>query len=142
MPRRGKTKEVEEKPQVETTDEKKEEKPKKGSGKKKVVKKSALADKVKSFVASVNPEYPEKVQEVMEKLVKDKEGEKTNVVFVRFSENGDDEEVNDEANIEVIKDLLFAYHTVPDKSTSGKQLMLEVLTPEDGDPHTVCFHEV
>lgn len=113
----------------------------------KVIQKSILEEKAKKFIAEVNPEYVDKINDILERQVLDKESnEKDNVVFVAFSPNGpDDEDVDDKFNVEVIKDCLFAYHTLPEKAKSGKQLVIEVMPPAESTPdapHMLIFHEV
>lgn len=106
-----------------------------------IVKKSPLEEKVKKYLDEVSPEIQGKIHEKLERVV-NADGEKNNVLFVRFSDSPEDEEVNDEVNVSVIKDILFHYHTAPEKIKGGKALVLEIVPPADGQPHTICFYEV
>lgn len=113
----------------------------------KTVQKSILEEVAKKFIAEVNPEYVEKIYDILERQVLDNESkEKDNVVFVAFSTNGAaDEDADDAFNISVIKDCLFAYHTLPEKAKSGKQLVVEVMPPAASTPdapHMLIFHQV
>lgn len=134
MPVRGKTTEKTEKaPEVkETTTD---------TTAPKTVQKSPLEEKVKKFLDEVNPTIKDKIQEKLERVVASG-GEKTNVLFLRFSKNASDEEVDDEVNVETIKEILFAFHTMPENHKSGKALMVEIVPKTEDDPHTMCFYEV
>lgn len=134
MPVRGKTTEKTEKaPEVkETTTD---------TTAPKTVQKSLLEEKVKKFLDEVNPTIKDKIQEKLERVVASG-GEKTNVLFLRFSKNASDEEVDDEVNVETIKEILFAFHTMPENHKSGKALMVEIVPKTEDDPHTMCFYEV
>lgn len=107
----------------------------------KTVQKSLLEEKVKKFLDEVNPTIKDKIQEKLERVVASG-GEKTNVLFLRFSKNSSDEEVDDEVNVETIKEILFAFHTMPENHKSGKALMVEIVPKTEDDPHTMCFYEV
>lgn len=114
-------------------------------GEKKVVQKSILEERVKKFIAEVDPEMVGKMNDIFERAILDNETkEKANVVFTAFSTNGaDDEDVDDTFNIKCIKDILFHYHTMPEKAKGGKALVVEVVPPtSEGDPHLICFHEL
>lgn len=129
MPKRGTTAE---KPEAKATEKGNETK---------TVKKSPLEEKVKKFLDEVNPELQGKIQERLERVVS-AGGEKNNVLFLRFSDSSEDEEVNDEANVEAIKEILFFYHTAPEKIKSGKAMVVEIVPKTEDDPHTICFYEV
>lgn len=121
--------------------EKVEAKVKERPSKVRTIKKSPLEDTVKKYLTLVNPEIEGKIQESLERVLS-AEGEKTNVLFVRFSASSEDKEVDDEANIEVMKEILFHYHTAPEKVRGGKALVIEVVPSTEDDPHTMCFYEV
>lgn len=135
MPVRGKTTEKTEKePEVKkvTTDT---------SNAPKTVQKSPLEEKVKKFLDEINPTIKDKIQEKLERVVASG-GEKTNVLFLRFSKSSSDEVVDDEVNVETIKEILFAFHTIPETHKSDKALMVEIVPKTEDDPHTMCFYEV
>lgn len=149
MPVRGEAKEAPKK--VEATEDvkaprrvptaKKETEPVKAG----VVKKSILEERVKKFLTSVDKELLESVNDVFERAITDTTtGEKANVLFIAFSPGGTEDEVVDDAyNVDCIKKILFAYHTVPEKGTSGKLLFVEIMPPAEADaPHILCFQEI
>ena len=149
MPVRGEVKEAPKKEAV--AKEVKETTPRKAPAKqeatpvKEVVKKSILEEKVKKYLGEVSKELPTKVFELFERMLTNKEsGEKSTVVFLAFSTNGEsDDEVDDKFNVEKIKELLFHYHTAPEKIASGKIIVIEVVPPTEADePHLVCFQEI
>jgi 3-oxoacyl-ACP reductase-like protein len=113
-----------------------------GAGKK-IEKRSPLEERVKKFVTETDAKILDKVFEVQERVVSG-EGGKTNMLFLTFSKDGaKDEKADVETGVGIIKELLFAYHTVPDTKRSGKELMMEVLPPaKKGDPYIACFQEV
>lgn len=106
------------------------------------VTKYPLEEKVVKYLAAIRPDLPACINESVNSDVKTPDG-KVTVCFMTFSPNGaDDESVDDDFNVQAIKDILFDYHTVPDKAPTGKQLIVEVLKPEtEGDPTMVCFQE-
>lgn len=149
MPVRGEVKEAPKKEAV--AKEVKETAPRKAPVKqetaptKEVVKKSILEEKVKKYLGEVSKELPTKVFELFERMLTNKEsGEKSTVVFLAFSTNGEaDEDVDDEFNVSKIKDLLFYYHTAPEKIATGKIMVIEIVPPtEAGEPHLACFQEI
>ena len=107
-------------------------------------KKFILVEKTKKFFDSIDKELNKHVHQMMERVVEDSEKNKNNVVFVTFSTLGctEEDEVDDEENIEMIKKVLFAYHTMPDKINTGKAFVVEVLVPdEDDSPHILIVQE-
>lgn len=106
------------------------------------VKKLPLTEKVKKWLGAVRPDLTDNIYEIVERVVEDDEKNKNNVCFVTFSPEGDD--VDDAYNESAIKDVLFAYHTIPDKTPAGKVMLVEVLTPEEGsiEPYILVMQEV
>lgn len=133
MPVRGKTTEKPEAVAKETTD--------KATKTPDAVQKSLLDEKVKKFLDEVNPDIKNRIQEKLERVVKS-DGEKINVLFMRFSKTSADEVVDEETNVETMKEILFAFHTTPDTHKSGKAMMVEIVPKTEDDPHTMCFYEV
>lgn len=108
----------------------------------KQVKKSPLQEKFKKFLKECNPEYPDMINDLSERMVSD-DDTKFPVVFAVFSKNGEsDEDVDNEFNKDIIKNVLFFYHTAEEKHATGKVELIEVLPPEDeNSPHILCYHE-
>ncbi len=107
------------------------------------VRKSPLVEKVKSFLNTVEPKLADKICELEERPVADGDGGKQDVVFISFSPGGEkDDAVDDAYNVSKIKEVLFAYHTAPEKAATGKSMMVEVLPPaEKGVAHYLALHE-
>jgi len=108
--------------------------------------KFVVEERVKKFLAEIDPKFPDFINDTLNQEVTDKVSkEKTSVCFMAFSPNGkEDEAIDDEFNVKCIKDILFHYHTAEEKVKSGKHLMIEVLppTPNTDEPTMICFHEV
>ena len=107
------------------------------------VKKSPLIEKVKKMFDTVDPTIRENIFEEVERQVTGDSQEKTNVAFFQFSPTKEADEFDNDFNVDVIKDILFAHHTMEEKTPTGNPLMVEVLPPaNDGEPHTLCVYEV
>ena len=107
------------------------------------VKKLILTEKVKKYLGDIDKAIPEKIHEIVERVVVDDEKNKNNCCFVVFSDDKDKETVNDEVNVATIKDVLFAYHTAPNEKSTGKAMIIEVLPPdEEGEAHLLVMQEV
>lgn len=107
------------------------------------VEKVVSEERARKFLKEIGVE--DKIHEIVNRVVKNNEGGSANVSFITFSENGAaDETPDNESNIAIIKDVLFAYHTAPENITSGAYSMLEVLPPQPDteDPYLLCFQEV
>jgi hypothetical protein len=106
-------------------------------------KKFILVEKTKKFFDTIDKKLNLHVHQMMERVVEDAEKNKNNVVFVTFSTEGctEEDEVDDEVNIEMIKKVLFAYHTMPDKINTGKAFMIEVLVSDEDAPHILVVQE-
>ena len=113
---------------------KKEELPTSG----KTVKKFLLVEKVKDYLAEVNPDLPAKIFDIAEKEVQ-VEGVKGKVCFVTFSE--DKTVINDEQNKEAMLEILWHYHTQPWKGR-GKSMVVEVLPADTENADIIVFQEL
>ena len=113
----------------------KEEKkaPAKGAKTTKTEKRSPLATKVKKFFAEVDDKLEESIYEIMEQQVKDSEGNKENVMFVRFSDDVESDEINEEFNVAKIKEVLYHYHTTDEKLKTGKAIVLDVIPVDENN---------
>lgn len=114
---------------------------------KKLVTKSPLQEKFKKFLAAVDPEYPSKIVEMMQRKVTGESAEDTaDIVFATFSPNGeaDADNVDLEYNKEVIKNILFYYHTAPESTKAGGKVeCLEIVPPsEDSAAHILGYYEM
>lgn len=112
----------------------------------KTVQKSVLEERVKKFLKEIDPELLNKINELTDRQVVDKQNnnEKVNIVFMVFSTNGeqDGDKPDNAVNEECMKKILFHYHTATDK-TSGKSLLIEILASKSDDqPHVMCFQEM
>ena len=111
-----------------------------------VVKVHPLETRVIKFLEDVEKGLSKRVNEKMLRQVADANGGKVPVLFVSFSPNGEaDDGIDDEFNVATIKEVLFSYHSAKDKApTGGKELVLEVLAPEEGtdDPYALVFQEI
>lgn len=106
------------------------------------VKKLPLTERVKKFLAEVSDEVSNNVFEMVERVVEDSEKNRNNVCFVVFSDGSEEETVDEESNIRLIKDVLFHYHTEKDLKTS-KPLMASILAPEtEEDTHVLLLQEL
>ena len=108
-----------------------------------VVRKSPLQEKFKKMCEEAEVGLSGKINDISERMLKD-EDRKVPMVFATFSPNGAaDESVDDAFNVECIKKMLFAYHTLEEKQSSAtKATILEVMPPEGADePHILCYHE-
>mgnify|MGYP001339669434 FL=1 len=110
----------------------------KGTGKK-TIKATPLSKKVKRFLDNAYPKWEEHVFEQAEKVVNDG-GEKYNVMFMRFSDSKDDKELNDDKNVEIIKDILFSYHTVDEKTASGQLTMCDITKGQQSGASTLSIY--
>lgn len=107
------------------------------------VKKLILTEKVKKYLGDIDKAIPEKIHEIVERVVVDDEKNKNNCCFIVFSDDTEKDAVNDEVNVATIKDVLFAYHTAPNTANTGKAMVMEVLPPdEEGEAHLLVMQEV
>lgn len=106
-------------------------------------KKFVVEEKVKTFLGKHLPHIkPENIFEMAQKKVTDN-GTSNEVCFVVFTDDNKQAEVNEEVNIALIKDCLFAYHTNIEEKVKGKQLMFSVISPEtEDDTHILYVQEV
>lgn len=108
----------------------------------KTTKKLLLTDKVQTFLKGVPTIPAENIHEILEQVVTDENG-KNNVCFIVFSDGQKDKPVDEETNIAMIKEALFAYHIAKDEKIKGKQLMFNVLPPDtDEATHVLYAQEV
>ena len=111
----------------------------------KVIKRNPLETKVRKYLDDFAPELVPKIEDFLVRQVKSDNGDKYDSVFITFTAHSEDEDENEAENIMCIKDLLFINHTeLQDKKVKGKQLLIEVLPPEEGDdetPYIVSFIE-
>lgn len=102
-----------------------------------VVKKNPLEAKVRKYLEDFIPEAVPNIEDLVVRNIKTDDGDKYDAVFITFTANSDDDSENERENILTIKDLLFVWHTtLQDKRVKGKQLLMEVLPPEEGDEDT------
>lgn len=98
---------------------------------KSTVKKLPLTERSIKYLKSMIPDVEDKIYEVLERQVEADDKEKYNVCFVSLSEDKDVEPTAENSK-EIIKEILFLYHTAPDTNPTGKQMVLEVLDDESG----------
>lgn len=107
------------------------------------VKKFLMVERAKKFFDTIDPAINNHIHQIAERVVEDEEKNKNTVCFVTFSTAGAKEEdlVDEVENTRIIKDILFAYHTTPEKIPSGKAIVLEVLPAKDDVPHILVVQE-
>lgn len=106
------------------------------------VKKFLLTEKVKKYLGEIAPDSVQHIHEVEERIVQDEENYKNNVCFITFSDDPKQEATNDEFNVGIIKDVLFGFHTTPEKHKTGKAMYVEVIPATDDAPHILIVQEV
>jgi hypothetical protein len=115
---------------------------KKAEPKKKVLVRSKVEKFLKTLSKEVGYDPNDKIYEAADRKVTSPSGDKFDVLFVTFSENGEkDEEVK--GTDEIIKDILFAMFVATDDKPTGKVMMVEILkAEEEGEPNVAYFYEM
>lgn len=145
MPKRDDAKAQQETaPVAETKETPKTSAPKADAGAKAGTKKFPLIERVKKFFDKVSPELNENIFEINEQNV-EQDGHKNKCVFVVFTDKTNAQaegSVVEEKNVELIKEVLFGYHTLADAIPPGKALEVGVMSPKDEDGvHILCIQE-
>lgn len=119
-----------------------EDKNKAQTGAKKTVKKNPFEERLKKFLENVQKGLTAKIHQIKCVKVSEPGEPKVDMGFLVFSKNGaKDTEIDREYNVEVIKDVLFHYHTAPEKPTANPAF-LQVVNPVDEDsPYMLTYQE-
>ena len=93
------------------------------------------------FATKMDYDPRDKISEMVERRVTRASGEKDDILFVTFSENGKDDE-KPTGEIAILKDMLFVMFQITNVKETGKITCFEILPPEEeGQPYIGYFYD-